>query len=145
METPEKQNGGPTLLGGDSKSSTRSPRATKAEMNRRAGEVLKMMKKEGKVTTRDVAKGCGLTLPQTVTLLNGMVEDGFIVKAGRDNRRRAYRLPTAVVENVTELAPAKLPVELGDHLEVVGITWTKDGLAVNVKEESGKELVVSLG
>lgn len=120
----------------------KNPRASQAEMTARTKEVIKYLDKNEGGDLYALAEALSLTHPQVLTLLSNLMKDGRIVRAGRVGRRITYKLASnkqaevqpAPAAEAVHLPSVDLPFQIGEHLEVVGIHVTSDGVKVDLQD-----------
>jgi DNA-binding Lrp family transcriptional regulator len=133
--------------GGEISKHKKNARPTAAQMKTREKQVLNLLRKNGTVDMYSIADALKLSHPQTGTLLGNLQKTGVVERAGREGRRLVYRVTPKVVpvDTVPVTAPvavAAAPVQLGAHLEVIGIHITSSGVEVELQDEAQKTLTL---
>lgn len=119
----------------------RNPRATRSEMERRENAILKLFKPGTELDAYRMAKSLKISYAQASTVVNSLLASGKLERAGLRSRRVVYRLPEArkaVAEKPKAVAKpidaVKIPLHLGERLEVTEIHMTKNGIQVEVRD-----------
>ena len=122
----------------------RNPRASVEQMRSREQAALGLIDTFGEVDVYLVAKDLNLSVPQALTVVFNLVKKGKIERIGTKSRRVVFAKTTAPtpIAKPTPISAVKLPLHLGQELEVTEIRWTGSGIQAQVKTKEDTETYV---